>query len=218
MYSSSNSFLGGAAGGRPGQQQPSPFGQQQPPQQQQQPQQNMYSQPGLAPQATGFPGAPMQPQYTGFPGAAAPQQPPPMPALGHLSQSHLQPQYPAQTGFPGQNQQSQFQQQPQLQQQQQQPAAPQFQAPAPSIAVHKTSAQMAQSFQDDGSSRPTPPPKTGGSRIPSIRLSFITAQDQAKFEQLFKAAAGESQTLDGNALRLSLGVFKAGMDNELILG
>ncbi|CRG89843.1 Actin cytoskeleton-regulatory complex protein pan1 [Talaromyces islandicus] len=204
MYSSSNSFLGGAGGGRPGQQQPSPFGQQQPPQQQQQ--QNMYSQPGLAPQPTGFPGGPMQPQYTGFPGAAAPQ--PPMPTLGHLSQSHLQPQYPTQTGFPAQNQQSQFQQQPQLppqqqqQQQQQQPAAPQFQAPAPSIAVHKTSAQMAQSFQDiDGSSRPTPPPKTGGSRIPSIRLSFITAQDQAKFEQLFKAAAGESQTLDGDKAR-----------------
>ncbi|QKX62488.1 uncharacterized protein TRUGW13939_09649 [Talaromyces rugulosus] len=204
MYSSSNTFLGGAAGGRPGQQQqqpqPSPFGQQQPLQQQQ----NMFSQPALAPQATGFPGGPMQPQYTGFPGAAAPQPQPPMPALGHLSQSHLQPQYPSQTGFPGQNQQSQFQQQapPQQQQQQQQPAAPQFPASTPSIAVHKTSAQMAQSFQEvDGSSRPTPPPKTGGSRIPSIRLSFITAQDQAKFEQLFKAAAGENQTLDGDKAR-----------------
>jgi hypothetical protein len=141
----------------------------------------------------------MQPQYTGFPGAAAPQAQPPIPALSHLSQSHLQPQYPSQTGFPGQNQQSQFQPQaPPQQQQQQQPAAPQFPASTPSIAVHKTSAQMAQSFQDvDGSSRPTPPPKTGGSRIPSIRLSFITAQDQAKFEQLFKAAAGETQTLDG---------------------
>ncbi|KAH8698270.1 hypothetical protein BGW36DRAFT_375788 [Talaromyces proteolyticus] len=195
MYSSSNTFLGGAQSARPGQQ-ASPFGQQQ--QQQQQPQQqNMFPHAGLAPQATGFPGGQPQAQYTGYPGVSAPQQPG-LPTYSHSQppqpQSHLQPQYP---GF-GQNQ---LQQAPQ-----QQPALSQFPAPTgavPSIAVHKTSSQMAQSFQDTGgpASRPTPPPKTGGSRIPSIRLSFITAQDQAKFEQLFKAAAGESQTLDGEKAR-----------------
>jgi hypothetical protein len=44
---------------------------------------------------------------------------------------------------------------------------------------------------------PPPPPKSSGSKIPNIRLSFITAQDQAKFEQLFKSAVGDSQTMDG---------------------
>ena len=40
-----------------------------------------------------------------------------------------------------------------------------------------------------------------GAKIPSIRLSFITAQDQAKFEQLFKSAVGEGQTLSGDKSR-----------------
>lgn len=31
-----------------------------------------------------------------------------------------------------------------------------------------------------------------------MRLSFITAPDQAKFEQLFKSAAGDAQALDGS--------------------
>lgn len=60
----------------------------------------------------------------------------------------------------------------------------------------KTSTQIADSFTDGG--RPQPPPKSsGGNKTPSIRLSFITAQDQAKFEQLFKSAVGDDQAMDG---------------------
>ena len=42
---------------------------------------------------------------------------------------------------------------------------------------------------------------TSASKIPNIRLSFITATDQAKFEQLFKSAAGINQALDGEKAR-----------------
>lgn len=187
MYSSSNSFLGSANSARPGQQQP-PFGQQQQPGFSQFPQGQQ--QPGLAPQPTGFPGGQLQPQFTSFPGAVNPQQG--FNAFGQQPQpqANLQAQF---TGFPTSNSQVQQPQQPSS-------APQQFSAPPgppPSIAVHKTSSQIAQSFQDvDGSSRPKPPPKAG-SRIPNIRLSFITSQDQAKFEQLFKAAAGDGQTLEG---------------------
>lgn len=38
-------------------------------------------------------------------------------------------------------------------------------------------------------------------KIPNIRLSFITAQDQAKFEALFKSAVGNGQTLSGEKAR-----------------
>jgi hypothetical protein len=40
-----------------------------------------------------------------------------------------------------------------------------------------------------------------GTKIPNIRLSFITAQDQAKFETLFKSAVGDGQTLSGDKSR-----------------
>jgi hypothetical protein len=41
-----------------------------------------------------------------------------------------------------------------------------------------------------------------GARIPNIRLSFITAQEQAKFAQLFKSAVGgDGQTLRGAKAR-----------------
>jgi hypothetical protein len=62
----------------------------------------------------------------------------------------------------------------------------------------KTSTDIANSFQGAAGSGAPPqvPPKTG-SKIPSIRLSFITAQDQARFEQLFKSAVGDSKTMDG---------------------
>ena len=200
MYSASNSFLGGANSARQ-QQQASPFQ----PQQQQQP--AGFPPHGLAPQPTGFPGGQqLQPQFTGFPGAANPtgfQQ-----AYGQSSlqpsqqqQSQLQPQF---TGFPGAATQNQFApSQPPQPLQQQNAATQQFpsaSAAPPTIAVHKTSSQIAQSFMQDGSSsRPTPPPKSGP-RMPNMRLSFITAEDQAKFEQLFKAAAGDDVTLDGRCL------------------
>lgn len=43
--------------------------------------------------------------------------------------------------------------------------------------------------------------KAKAPKIPNIRLSFITVQDQAKFEQLFKSAAGDSTTLSGDKSR-----------------
>lgn len=41
----------------------------------------------------------------------------------------------------------------------------------------------------------------GGVKIPNMRLSFITAADQAKFETLFKSAVGSGQTLSGDKSR-----------------
>ncbi|KAJ5577854.1 uncharacterized protein N7459_006818 [Penicillium hispanicum] len=207
MFSSSNSFLGGGASGRPGQapfmqqqqQQPSysQFPQSQQPPMQPQPtgfapqptgfagQPSPFGSSQLQPQPTGFPAGQLQPQFTGFPGQQTQQQPPPQP------QQIFQPQY---TGYPPQNQP---QTQPQLQ-------PPQLQVPqATGLPSRlKTSSEIANSFQDTGASAPPPqvPPKTG-SRIPSIRLSFITAQDQAKFEQLFKSAVGDSKTMDGEKAR-----------------
>ncbi|KAJ5903813.1 hypothetical protein N7504_006196 [Penicillium tannophilum] len=212
MYSSSNTFLGGGASGRPGQapfmqqqQQPQysqfPQGQQQPPMQQPQPtgfvapqptgfagQPSPFGSSQLQPQATGFPaGQQLQPQFTGFPGQQLQQQQHLQPQ--QTQQQSLQPQY---TAFPVQNQQ-----QPQAQQQ-----APQLQVSQPTglPARYKTSSEMANSFQDTGAPPPQVPPKNV-SKIPSIRLSFITVQDQAKFEQLFKSAVGDSKTMDGEKVR-----------------
>jgi hypothetical protein len=67
----------------------------------------------------------------------------------------------------------------------------------PTRLAPRTSSEIANSFSDGANVAPPPPPKSSGSRIPNIRLSFITAQDQAKFEQLFKSAVGDSQTMDG---------------------
>ncbi|KAJ5675825.1 hypothetical protein N7462_008722 [Penicillium macrosclerotiorum] len=211
MFSSSNSFLGGGAAGRPGQapfiqqqQQPSysqfPQGQQQPPMQQPQPtgfvpqptgfagQPSPFGNSQLQPQATGFPAGQLQPQFTGYPGQQLQQQQ--QPQL-QPQQTFQQPQY---TGYPPQNQAAT----------QAQPQAPQLQVSQPTglPARLKTSSEIASSFQSDGASGAPPqvPPKTG-SRIPSIRLSFITAQDQAKFEQLFKSAVGDSKTMDGDKAR-----------------
>jgi hypothetical protein len=186
MYSSSSSFLGGANTSRPGQPQ---YGQQQVfsqfPQAGQQQQQQ---QPSLTVQPTAFPGGQLHPQFTGFPGAV------PQPGYTNFpQQQQLQSNtatYPAQSQPPLQSVQL--------------PTTQQFSetSAAPAIAIQKTSTQIAQSFQDSDASaaKPKPPPKTA-SKIPNIRLSFITAQDQAKFEQLFKAAAGDSQTLDGEKAR-----------------
>ena len=63
--------------------------------------------------------------------------------------------------------------------------------------------EMAASFQTGGTAKPQgrrPPKPTN--KIPNIRLSFITAQDQAKFETLFKSAVGEgSTTMSGDKAR-----------------
>lgn len=213
MFSGSNSYLGGANAGRPGQPQ---YGQQQ--QQQQFPGQSPFGaqQPGfgqapLQQQYTGFPGAGLQPQATGYPGQAPQQQ----------QQQFLQPQQqqyggfqqPQPTGFqqpqPTGFQQPQptgFQQQAPPPQQQPQPTgftASQLNNPLPPLpppkpqATGMTSSDMANSFRSSAAPTPAPAASSSGSKIPNIRLSFITAQDQAKFEQLFKSATGGDQALSG---------------------
>jgi hypothetical protein len=64
-----------------------------------------------------------------------------------------------------------------------------------------TSSQIADSFRGPLSQSVPPPPPAKSSKIPNIRLSFITAQDQAKFEQLFKSAVGNAQALSGDQAR-----------------
>lgn len=190
MYSSSNSFLGGVNSARPGQQPPFVQQQQQystfPTGQQQAgfaPQPTGYGSQmsGLAgsqlqTQPTGFPAGQLQPQFTGFPGTAAQQ--------SHQPSLQLPvPQQPQFTGYPVQSQ------------------VPQIQAPSstglPSLPGFQTSSEIADSFRDGSGAAPPPPPKSSGNKIPNIRLSFITAQDQAKFEQLFKSAVGDNQTMSG---------------------
>ena len=182
MYSSSNSFLGGGNSSRPG---PPQYGQQSFPGSQQGQQQ-----PGVpSQQTTGFGGGSLQPQLTGYP-----SQPQPQPQL----QSFQQPQY---TGYPPQNQGG-------TQNQLQGPPQPQLQGLSPSqnqIAPQKTgmtSSQIAQSFAGSGAQQsPAPKPSASRVKIPKIRLSFLTAQDQAKFEQLFKSAVGDGQALDGDKVK-----------------
>lgn len=124
---------------------------------------------GLAPQPTGFGNAPLQQQYTGYPQQAQQQQ----------------QQY---TGFPQQTQ-------PPQQQPIQTGQATPTQLPQ---RTGQTSSQIAQSFQASlAAPTPAPRPTAASTKIPKIRLSFLTAQDQAKFEQLFKSAVGDGQALDG---------------------
>ncbi|RMD42166.1 hypothetical protein DV735_g2963, partial [Chaetothyriales sp. CBS 134920] len=90
----------------------------------------------------------------------------------------------------------------------QQPTLPP--APAPSSAVatsapvtlrpQQTSSQIAQSFASTPSAAEKAP-ASRSARLPTIRLSFITASDQARFEQLFKSAAGSAQALSGEKAR-----------------
>ncbi|KAL8842501.1 MAG: hypothetical protein Q9176_002653 [Flavoplaca citrina] len=173
MYSNSSSFLGAGNSGRPGTQQ---FGQSAFPNPQQQ-------SGGFQQQSTGFGNAPIQPQFTGYPGQGQPQ--------GYQAQQ----QQPHFTGYP------QAQQQAPQQQQFQTGQVPQTQIP---LKTGQTSAQIAASFA------PTTPAQAqrsghqqsiGSSKIPKIRLSFLTATDQAKFEQLFKSAVGEAQALDGEKVK-----------------
>ncbi|KAK4123186.1 hypothetical protein N657DRAFT_664252 [Parathielavia appendiculata] len=202
MYSSPNSFLGGNSF-RPGapqygssfgagagatqqqaQQQPSPF----------------------APQPTGFAQqAPLQQQYTGYPGLQPAQGPgqlqPQFTGFGQVQQPSMPSAVPPMPAIP-----QQYQQQFQQHQAQQQPspfAAAPAQSPAHTLAPPPPSVkpqptgfhEMAASFQTAGGAKPKPaaaPRKSN--KVPNIRLSFITAQDQAKFETLFKSAVGDGQT------------------------
>lgn len=180
MYSNSNSYLGGGNSSRPGLPQygQSSFMSVQQGQPQGQQQANSF-----APQPTGFGTAPMQSQYTGYPGP------------GQQQGFQAPPQQPQFTGYQPQNQQP-LQNQPPPRQafQNGQPS----QALVPPQATGQTSSQIAQSFQSTSSAPPTAQkPSTGSTKIPKIRLSFLTAQDQAKFEQLFKSAVGDGQALSG---------------------
>ncbi|KAL9576401.1 MAG: hypothetical protein Q9212_007129, partial [Teloschistes hypoglaucus] len=129
----------------------------------------------------------------------------------------LQIVQPQSTGFVSQGQQQGFQtQQPQTQytgypqQQQQAPQQQQYQSgqqPLPQIPqkTGQTSSQIAASFGPASSAQA--PQQAGhkhsnsSSKIPKIRLSFLTATDQAKFEQLFKSAVGKGQALDGEKVK-----------------
>ena len=197
MYSQSNSFLGGANSARPGAGQ---FGQQS---------FNSFQPSNPSPftsQPTGYGGQQLQAQATGYPGfqqqnyGAPPQQPQ---ATGYPGYNQQQPSFnQSQSGFGQQQQYQQPQQQQPLQQQTTQAAQSQsLQPPAQPLRPQQTSAQIAASFSQSSSVIPPPPPKDSaprGGRIPAIRLSFLTATDQAKFEQLFKSAAGSNQALEGD--------------------
>ena len=207
MFSGSNSYLGGNSL-RPGPQQYGGSFNMGQGQQPQQPGQQPGQPSPFAAQPTGFGQAPLQQQYTGFPqqtGVPSPQ------AAGQL-----QAQY---TGFPGQGPPShnfqsgapplpgipqQYQQQFQPQQQSSPfsssaPTQPASLAPAPAPMKPQATgfSEMAASFQTGPSSQSKPRAKRvekTSNKIPNIRLSFITAQDQAKFETLFKSAVGDGQT------------------------
>ncbi|KAL8869927.1 MAG: hypothetical protein Q9174_003905 [Haloplaca sp. 1 TL-2023] len=139
---------------------------------------------GYQQQNSGYGGGSMQPQLTGYPGQGQPQ---------NFQAQQQQPQY---TGYP-QQQQQQLPQQQQFQTGQQ---------PGPQVPqkTGQTSSQIAASFgpapsaqtQQSGSQQ-----SSGSTKIPKIRLSFLTATDQAKFEQLFKSAVGDGQALDGEKVK-----------------
>ncbi|OQO07698.1 hypothetical protein B0A48_07395 [Cryoendolithus antarcticus] len=191
MYSGSNSYLGGANSARLQPQPtgfqgaPSPFQSQQPQgfQQQQQPLQQQYTgypgQAGIQPQATGYP--PQQGQF---------QQQPPQPPQQQPGFQYQQP-----TGY-----QPPLPQAPPPQQQQNAlpPPPAQPQRPQP---TGMTSNDIANSFRGASASSPAPAASTTSSHIPNVRLSFITATDQAKFAQLFKSATGNEQALSGDKAR-----------------
>lgn len=145
-----------------------------------------FTQPGQA-QANGFQTAPLQQQYTGYPGQ------------GQQSGFQTPQQQPQYTGFPPLNQQPP--QNPALQQQF--PTGPTSQQAVVPQKTGQTSSQIAASFSSTPT-QPSPVPQlsASGAKIPKIRLSFLTATDQAKFEQLFKSAVGDGQALDGRAFQV----------------
>lgn len=156
--------------------------------------------PGLQPQMTGYPLQQQQHQF-GAPGYPQQQQ----------QQTSLPPQFTQQQPYPPQQQYLQtgqqmpsFQQQPSLGQYQnqtnqhnQQPTA----RPQLPQQTGMTSSQVADSFRSSPASNNAVPVPSNTRKIPSIRLSFITAQDQAKFEELFKSAVGSEQSLSGDKAR-----------------
>ena len=166
---------------------------------------NQQQQPTLQSQMTGYPGTGTQQQFQPQTQSTAfqNQQQQPQPTGFQVQQPQQQPQptgfqtqqqVPQSTGFPSQPQQATG-----LNAQPPPPAAAPRQRPQP---TGMTSSQMANSFKTGQNEAPLPPPPSSSStRIPKQRLSFITADDQAKFEQLFKSAVGTSQALSGDQAR-----------------
>ncbi|MCJ1464066.1 actin organization and endocytosis protein [Pseudocyphellaria aurata] len=172
MFSNSTTFLGGSNTSRPG---PTQYGQSS----LSSAHQGQQQQNGFPQQPPGFSGGQLQSQYTGYPGPGlqqnfqATQQHPGYPQSQQPAQSAAPPQQSFQTGLPSH----------------------------PPIAPQQTSSQIAQSFQSTPAATVPAPQSSTGSKIPKIRLSFLTAQDQAKFEQLFKSAVGDGQSLDGGKVK-----------------
>lgn len=131
--------------------------------------------------SSGFGRAPLQPQLTGYP--------------GHSQQQGFQPQQQQSQQFNGYLPPNQ---QPGPQQQQFNTGQPPPQVP---LKTGQTSSQIAQSFQSPQQSSQLAGQNlpAGATKIPKFRLSFLTATDQAKFEQLFKSAVGDGQALDGRS-------------------
>lgn len=200
--------------------QPSPFAPQQTGFGQQPQLQQQYTGYPMQAQQTGAPQQGLQQQYTGFPGqqqqggfGGGSQAPPPVPSIPTQYQSQYQQNQPQPTGFQGGQQQPQ----PTGFQGNLQPAQTGFQSSSPAQssgpsqppAAMKPQAtgfnEMAASFQTGGT--PKPPGRRqqeakAANTIPNIRLSFITAPDQTKFETLFKSAVGEgSTTMSGEKAR-----------------
>lgn len=126
-------------------------------------------------QPTGFGGVSLQPQFTGYP------------VQGQQQGFQAQQQQPQYTGYPQAQQQA-----PQQTGQPPQPQLPQ--------KTGQTSTQIAASFGPVAPAQGQQPDhnkSASSTKIPKIRLSFLTATDQAKFEQLFKSAVGNGQALDG---------------------
>lgn len=183
-------------GQAPMQSQPTGFGQA--------PLQNQYTgYPGLQPQATGMPqqmpgqlSAQLQPQYTGFPGQQMSQ-----PTGFQSSAAPPMPAIPAQ--YQAQQNQN-IQQQPPMPSLPQQTSSPFSSTPGQGIAPPAVPMkpqptgfqEMAASFQTGGGAARASAAQASkpATKIPNIRLSFITAQDQSKFETLFNSAVGDGQT------------------------
>lgn len=224
MYSNSNAFLGGnsqrpgpqqygssfnnaASGQQPGSQpQPSPFAPQ-PTGFGQQPQQPLQQ------QYTGYPMGgnnfqqPLHQQFTGFPGQQQQQQqqqpttltnPPPLPSMPSQFQQQFQQQQQQQQQQPAQNFQPQqptgFSSSPQT-------SSGPTQPPAPVKPQPTGFSQMAASFQTGGTPKPQGRRQEKTNKIPNIRLSFITAADQGRFEALFKSAVGDDTAMSGEKAR-----------------
>jgi hypothetical protein len=182
-----NSYLGqqpqGQQGYQPPYQNPQQTGYVQP-----QPQFQQQQPPILQSQATGYLGTAgfqSQPQLQGQYGV------PPVPAIPQQYASQVQVGMQP-TGYqPPPQQQFQSMQQPQ-QQSMQQPPPPVVSAPT-------------------GHQRQTSTAAGTSTRIPSglypffttdiVRLTFLTTQDQIKFEQLFRSAVGSEQALEGQKAR-----------------